>query len=374
MNRIPLYEIIKERLRNDLLDVNQEGVRLPSERELQDRYQVSRPTISKALASLAGEGFLVKQHRRGLFTTGSLECTDQSAATNRVIGYVAPLAGEELIQRAFRGVDRIAHRRGYRVLMGSAGNDVTRERDAVMDFVSSGASGLIITPFPRRIAFASSDYLLTQNINVPIVLLDTCLPEQGRTQVIFDNQRLGYSMTEWLIGEGHRRIALLTFFEEILHGSLMSRHQGYRDAHSDFSLPYCPELVGRFDTRDEHEPALEAILDAWQKLTDPPTAIIAPEDSIAMELISLMEARGILIPDEICVTGFDNRTSARHFEPPFPTSNPDFERMGEMACSLLIDKIETGVDSPQTLMLEAPLYIRSHTRAAVRERAVMSVR
>jgi DNA-binding transcriptional regulator YhcF (GntR family) len=114
----PLYEKIKERILTDYLQQPESAGQLPSERELQERYQVSRPTISKALTVLATEGSLVRQHRRGNFAAvPNRDTPSRTPSASRQIGFVAPLAGEELIQRCFRGIDRIAGERlpGHRI-------------------------------------------------------------------------------------------------------------------------------------------------------------------------------------------------------------------------------------------------------------------
>jgi GntR family transcriptional regulator of arabinose operon len=354
----PLYEKIKEQIRADYLQVPEEARQLPSERDLQERYQVSRPTISKALTVLATEGALVRQHRRGNFASVPQPEPAVRVGTSRQIGYVAPLAGEELIQRCFRGIDRVAHRRGYQVLMGNAGNSVEREQDAVRDLIASGVCGLVITPVPRRREALSTDYLAAGVAEVPVVLADTGLPQYGGLQVLFDNRRLGYAMTEWLIKEGHSRIALLSYTGEVLHTPLTARLEGYRDALQDFNIAEDAALIGRFDTSLDHDAALNRYLDQWEFLDQPPTAIIAPEDTLAMELVTLLKMRGIRVPQDMRVVGFDNRSMARYFDPPIPTSAPDFERLGETACDLLLEAIESETPQSRTVMLDVPLLIR----------------
>lgn len=355
----PLYEVIKDRIREDLLKTPEDAVRLPSERDLQERYGVSRPTISKALTALAGEGLLVRHSRRGNFAAKpNAEQRRRENNSPRQIGYVAPLAGEELIQRCFRGLDRIAHRRGYSVIMGNAGNSVMRERDAVRDLIATGVGGLIITPVPRRTAEVATDYLLCGDLGVPVVLTDTCRAEHGRIQVLFDNRRLGYAMTEWLIHEGHRQIALMTYVDDVLHPPLKARFEGYQDAVRDFGIVGNPEMIGHIDTNLPHEIAMSLYLDRLLSLPTPPTAIIMPEDTLALKMAGVLAARGVRVPEAMRVVGFDNRAAARYFDPPIPTSAPDFERLGETACGLLIEAMATGKVAPSTTLLDVPLLIR----------------
>lgn len=359
-NFVPLYQRIKERIRTDLLEAQTHAavVRLPTERELQVRYQVSRPTISKALTMLAAEGLLVKAQGRGNFVLPKRPAAPSAIShPPRRIGYVAPLSGEELVQRLFHGIDRTAHRRDYRVLMGSAGNHVARERAAALELIASGARGLIIYPVPRRDFELASDYLRCEDLGVPLVLVDTCTPEQGHAQVIFDNWRAGYAMTCWLISKGYCRIGLLSHTEHLHHPPLAARLRGYLDALRDHAVALDPALIRRFEPNERAE-ELEAIAEEWLQMPDPPTAIIAPEDMVALELIELLHSRGVRVPDDIRVTGFDNREAARRFRPTFTTTSPDFERMGEIACDLLLDGIEAGTLIPRTHILDVPLLVR----------------
>src|SRR5262249_33073502 len=150
----------------------------------------------------------VKAQGRGSFALSPPNDRLASTSIPRRIGYVAPLTGEALVQRAFRGIDRVVHRRDYHVLISSAGNSVARERTAALELIASGARGLILYPVPRVGEEAAGDYLFQEDLGVPIVLIDTCVPEQPYAQVIFDNRRAGYAMMKWLLGHGHRRIGI----------------------------------------------------------------------------------------------------------------------------------------------------------------------
>jgi DNA-binding LacI/PurR family transcriptional regulator len=369
----PLYLQLKERIRADLLDAPaSSSMRLPTERELQVRYGVSRPTISKALAALAGEGFLIQKQRRGRYWVQPSPDTPADLESPRLIGYVAPLAGEELVQRVFRGVDRVAHRHNYRVLMGNSENNVVRERAVVFDLIASGVRGIVIMPFYRRTTEVESDYLCRESLGVPAVLVDTCAPEQGHAHVVFDNRRAGYAMTEWLIRQGHRRIGLLSYAEEILHIPLQQRWLGYRDALRDYSLPYDPALVCRYDPGLDQEMALQSILDEWLGWPERPTAIISVEDMCALQVIDLLDRRGVGVPAEVTVVGFDNRRAARWFRIPFTTTAPDFERMGEVAGELLLNGIESRYSVPRTYVLDVPLLVRhAETPPALKPQALV---
>ena len=368
MKTDPLYLQVKQSLIADLplWQMEDGSGRLPTLNELQPRYRASRPTISKALAALAAEGLLVKEAGRGTF---ALAPTPPAAAptmpSRLTIGYLAPLAAD-LPQTAFRGIDRIARRRDCRVLMAGSGSDVEQEEAAVREMIAAGASGLILYPALRR--DQTPDYLQDADLGVPLVLIDMCCPEQGHMQVVFDNKRAGYQMTQRLLAQGHRRIALIQEDLELYHPPLEARLKGFGNALRDAGLSLDDALIRTvnlqaLDTSLPIRPVdlaamLEPVIDGLLALPEPPSAVIACDDIMAIELIELLKRRGVRVPEEMAVTGFDNRADARHFQPAFPTTQPDFELMGEVACEALLERLDTGVSPMQNYLLPAPLLIR----------------
>ncbi|BDI34560.1 putative transcription regulator [Capsulimonas corticalis] len=359
MRSEPLYLRLKEQIREDLLAgrARGEGDRLATLNELQIQYDASRPTISKALTALAAEGLLVKEAGRGTFALAPASARDANPP-RLSIGFIAPLTRAELPQNAFRGIDLIAHRRSARVLMASAGDSVEHERVAAHDLAASGVRGLIIYPTVRQGRTQEGDYLVHEDLGVPVVLIDTCTPEQGHAQVRFDNKRAGFQMTQWLLEQGHKRIGVITYREEAHHPSLEARYKGYREALQERGVAYDPALVQRIPPGAQAV-RLEAVIDEMLALASPPTAIVAAYDPLAVEVIQYLAQRGVSVPDQITVVGFDNNTQSRHFQPAFSTTAPDFEAMGEIACEMLLDAIESGQSPSQTYILPVPLLVRS---------------
>ncbi len=361
MKNTPLYLRVKEQLRDELEAMRLPGgrARLPTLDALQARHGVSRPTLSKAIASLAAEGLLVKEAGRGTFTLAPAAPLGAAGPPRLTIGFIAPLSDAELPQAAFRGIDRAAHRSDCRVLMAGARDSVAQEHTAACEMIAAGARGLIIYPTVRQEASGEREYLGREDLGVPVVLLDTCTPAQGHAQIVFDNRRAGADMTRWLLARGHRRIGLVLYREEVHHPSLEARYQGYRDALRDVGRALDPALVRRVPPAEQRA-ALEAALAALLALPEPPTAVIASNDLMAVEAIEILSGRGIPVPAGVTVTGFDNQAVARRYRPAFPTTAPNFEQMGEIACETLLDSLAAGTQPVQTYILPVPLLIRPH--------------
>lgn len=361
----PLYLQVTEKLREDFRAARRAGRtgRLPSLNDMQMQYQVSRPTLSKALAALAAEGLLVKEAGRGAFALAEDEeqiappGLGEGLPARLTIGYIAPLTEAELPQNAFRGIDRVAQRRDVRVLMASTRDNVGNERAAALEMVAAGARGLIIYPTVRQGIAQDTDYLRHEDLSVPVVLIDTCTPEQGRAQVIFDNKRAGAQMTRWLIEQGHRRIGVVFYSKEAHHPVLDARFRGYQEGLAEAGLIWDDDLVQRVSPDEQHtalNPALERLLALPQR----PTAVIACSDPMAIEVIELLARHGVHVPEDVQVVGFDDSVVARRYQPAFPTTAPDFEMMGEVACELLLDALPFGRIATQTYLLPVPLRIR----------------
>lgn len=358
---VPLYVRIREQLREEILAAKERDghFQLPPERELEARYQVSRPTISKALTMLAAEGLLVKEQGRGTFVRPRAPEAVRTLTSSKRISCIAPLTAAPVIQRFLYGVDRAAHARGYSVLISNVGRwDVQRERVLFAELVQAGVAGMILYPVVRRAHEVEEDYLRHEFLDVPTVLAGPCAPTQGRAQVVFNNVQLGYDVTRWLLRHKHRHIGLLTVSPDWVHPSLRARREGYHRALKEARITPKPEWVQCVDFA---EPDVREALDVWCH-GDLPTAIIAVEDIVAMRLIEELEQRGIHVPEQVTVFGFDNRPEALHFHPPFPTTNPDFVRMGEQAVRTLVDALETGAMPTGCTTLPVPLHIRRAER------------
>jgi DNA-binding LacI/PurR family transcriptional regulator len=355
----PLYLRIRDRIRAEILfGVNPgPGGRLPTERDLQLRFGVSRPTIAKALAALASKGEVLAAQGRGRFVPVR-EDGPAVAEPRARIGYVATIASETLTQRAFSGIERAARRLGFGVVMASANNLVEQEREAVNDLVASGARGIIVYPVPRPDPMPEPDYLQNGSIGVPIVLLDTALPEQGHTQLVFDNERACYQLTSWLIEHGHRRIAYAIGDMGLRHGPLVARIAGYEKALRDHGLQEDPSLAPHYHHGDRD--AIRAICDDFARMEPGPTALIATDDMAAVECIERFAELGVRVPEDVYVAGFDDREETRRLKHQFSTTRPDFERMGESACEELVRLISGGTRPDRTFVYDVPLVIRRH--------------
>jgi GntR family transcriptional regulator of arabinose operon len=334
------------------------GSRLPSVRELGDRYGASSHTVVHALGLLVGRGVVEKRRKSGCYITDSPG--KQGRGDANMLGFITSMAHSEIITRTSQGVQQACAALGWRLMVAVSGLDYERERQCVADLMSAGCKGVVIMPMTRSREQLRNDYLKAEYRDCPIALIDIAHPEQQHIQVIFDNRRLGREMTEVLINQGHRRIAFIDIggpdYRDI-HKSTHDRYLGYLAALSKAGLPANPDdrWMLRRDPRMGNPELIAPALIGWTQSQDRPTALIALDDSMAVEIIIVAAQLGIAIPDDLEVVGFDNLREGTACGSLTWTSDPDFRRAGEMATELLIDRISGVENTSCTYVLPVPV-------------------
>jgi len=356
----------------------QPGDRLPPVRELEHLYDASRATIVHALSLLEQQGWVEKRHGSGCYVKQPE--TSRTPFSQNLIGFIARNTNTEVILRVYAGIERVARIHKMHVLVASSDDSCEFEREQIARLIRAGCSAIVLFPVTRTERQLREDYLKKEFLDFPIVLVDIAYPEQKRPQVVFDNYLLGYEMTEMLLHEGHRRIAFMDMEmgeEQLMHYSTRERYRGYLDALHHAGVPARAEdrwiIRGRLPGEDMSEEVMP-FLREWKRCEQRPTAVIAIEDFCAMRTIEAAQTLGIHVPDELTVAGFDNLTIARSFNPPFPTSDPDFRRAGEVATRLALRQIRGSLTEPVIYMLPVPIKRRRVVHPDERELAISAIR
>lgn len=338
------------------------GDRLPPVRFLEQHYSVSRNTILQALSLLEQQGYLYRKHGAGVFVAGQSPAPQREAS---LIGFVGPNVYADLMLRVYEGVERVARVHKLHVVVGSTSNDYDVERWQISRMVELGCRAIVLFPCTRTESQLRQDYLRSEFLDTPIVLVDTAYPEQQRPQVVFDNYRAGYEMVQLLLHEGHQRIAFMDFArreDDWVHYATRERYRGYLDALRAAGIT--PQSEDHWVIWDKHfaiddlRPEIRHYLSQWQQTQEKPTAVISIEDAIAVQTILLAQEAGIHVPEQLCVTGFDDLPIARMFRPSFPTTQPDFQRAGEVAADLAVRLMQGERLSSLVYMLPVPIRRR----------------
>ena len=196
------------------------------------------------------------------------------------------------------------------------------------------------------------------HLTVPYVIctVDMQVPENADNCAVvsIDDEKESCRMVEYLIGRGHRRIAVLVSSEE--DGSIGgSRMRGYRRALEKNGLPYDPALVrtypsGRVYTMESGYEMTRELIESGTEFT----CVYAVSDTMAIGACRALLDKGIRVPEDVSVAGFDGLEMARYYNPVLTTMAQPRREMAEEAVRLLFDLIrERSV--PGHVLFEASL-------------------
>ncbi|BFH64547.1 LacI family DNA-binding transcriptional regulator [Paenibacillus azoreducens] len=195
---------------------------------------------------------------------------------------------------------------------------------------------------------------------IPTMFVDTDVTGHRAGNITTDNRSGVHMAVQHLYELGHRRIACLAG----IPGQAVndSRLAGYRDGLQAASIPYRADYVLAGDY--SFESGLTGMQELLQ-LDAPPTAVVCTSDMTAFGAIHAIEARGLTVPEDISVVGFDNIFEAELFKPALTTVNQNIHTIGVKSIEELIAMIKNPDYPPPVVMEPASLVIRESTARLV---------
>lgn len=257
------------------------------------------------------------------------------------IPYFGELAG---------GVIAAAGRHDWNVLIEQTQGDRERERDTLAALGPHLVDGALVSPQ----AVEAGD--LT-GIGVPVVLLGEHPLALPLDHVGIDNVRAAHTAVRHLLDIGRRRIAVIG--QHPTRGTAAQRLSGYRAALDEAGLPLRDELVAealRYHHRDGAA-AMGRLLD----LAEPPDAVFCFNDMLAQGAIRAVVDRGLHVPHDVAIVGFDNAEHSAYSVPSLTTIAPDKAALAEAAVDL-VDRRRSDPDFPaEDISIPFTLQIREST-------------
>ncbi|WP_082484815.1 LacI family DNA-binding transcriptional regulator [Microbacterium sp. Leaf151] len=243
-----------------------------------------------------------------------------------------------------RALERAAREVGYAVSAFSIGDDEASQMDSgVMELVTQGVDALCVIA-PRE---SSLDLLRQQTTGLPTIVVKAEADPSWHT-VGVDQRRGARLAVQHLIDLGHRTIAHLA--GPIDWFDARERAQGWRECLAEAGLPEGPYVLGDWTSDFGFEVGRSFELGNT-------TAVFAANDQIALGVIHGLHDRGIRVPEDVTVIGFDDVPNSRHFLPPLTTVRQNFAELGELALRRIIAAIEGDVE-PRHATIQPELVVR----------------
>jgi LacI family transcriptional regulator len=322
---------------------------------------VSLPTVSKVVngrpdvspSTRARVEQLLDQHQ---YPRNGQRAPRRSGLIDLVFaGLDSPWAVEIL-----RGVEEWGAEHSVAIAVSSVRHGDARPASWTSAIASHHSDGVILVTTTLTVAQVAQ----LRGAGIPLVVIDPAntpppdIPSVGAT-----NWAGGLAATEHLLSLGHRRIAAITGPADILCS--LARLDGYRSGLERAGVPVDPALIRYGDF--EHEGGFARAVELLD-LADRPTAIFAGSDQQAFGVYGAARQRGLRIPDDLSVVGFDELPVSRWASPPMTTVRQPLAEMGSTAAQMLGDLMDGTPLRTNRVELSTELHIRESTAVLRKER------
>jgi LacI family transcriptional regulator len=295
----------------------------------------------------------VKKHaqQRG-YRPNSIAASLRRNKTN-TIGIITSWINRPFMSSLISGVEEEAARVGYNVVISQSHDSYENEVAIAKALYDSRVGGLIVSLAMETKKYDHFNQFVDNDI--PIVFVDRVSEEFRADKVIIDNFGAGFVATKHLIEQGCKRIA---HFAGAQHRNVYrERQRGYLEALRHYNLPVDETLIVRGDILNSEEGMKMAnhVLD----LPNPPDGIFSPNDTSAVSAIQCAKKRGLKIPKEIAIIGFNNDPVSLIIEPQLSTiSHPAIDMGRISARQVMKHKDHKDIVTSETITLKTELIVR----------------
>jgi LacI family transcriptional regulator len=270
------------------------------------------------------------------------------------VGILIPDISSAFFPEIVRGIEDIANQCQYNIILSNTDLDFDKEKDALNMFHEKKVDGVLFISN----TVSSSAMEKFKEMNIPVVLVATRDKEGVLPSVTIDNEKAAYEAVDYLCRLGHKKIAMIAgLFDDPNAG--IPRLQGYIRALSENGLRFDKDLIQQGDY------GYKSGYDSIRELLDKnivPTAVFAASDLMAIGASRAMLERGLRIPEDISIIGFDGVEAAEFFYPAITTmSQPRYE-MGAEGMRLLTKLMNKEEIEEKNVLLEFELIERESCR------------
>jgi LacI family transcriptional regulator len=253
----------------------------------------------------------------------------QSLASNRSnsVGVLVPELHAPFFGLMLSSIEDELRAAGKHVIITAGHSDKDVEKDSIEFLVSRRCDALILHVF----AISNAYLLELARGPVPFTLIGRDLPEMADRCFSIDNELGGYLATRALIELGHRDMAYLA--GPLWKSDAKDRYDGFQRALAEAGLGHAPELLAEGNYQEASgRQGMQRLLAAGKAFT----GLVCGNDEMAVGAIAEARERGMTIPDELSVVGFDNVFFTRYLNPALSTVNYPLDMMGRMAARCVL--------------------------------------
>jgi LacI family transcriptional regulator len=269
-------------------------------------------------------------------------------------GVIQPDIANPFFANLVRGIENYSQAIGFSIFVSNTYEDTEKEYELVKHMVDRGVDGILLVPVRERDIKKST----FQEFDIPAVLIARCVKECGVDCIVVDDKKGGYLATEHLIKKGRERIIYLSGPEDMV--ASLDRLEGYHRALSDYGIRFSKDMLHVAGTTLEHGyNAMQIVLDSKIDVD----AVFAFNDVIAYGCLRVFHERGIRVPDDIAIIGYDDANMNMVVNPTLTSVRQPTGEMGSRAAELLIDILNADRSSrePEVILFDPELKAREST-------------
>ena len=247
------------------------------------------------------------------------------------------------------GMEEAAREKNYHIILANTQRDYKKEEEAINLLLAKRVDGLLITPVQDK----DDDIKNLIDANIPFVIVGRDFENIEVDAVYNDEVKGGFLATEYLINKGHKRIALIDGF--LYKSPARGRLEGYKKALKKYGVPTDDALVsvGDIDVKDGYERTRQL----FEKGLDF-TAIFAYNDIMAFGAMQTIKEKGLRIPEDIGLVGYDDIPFSSLISPSLTTIRLKKQDLGIESVELLLSRINGNRKKIKKVMLRVELQIR----------------
>jgi LacI family transcriptional regulator len=270
--------------------------------------------------------------------------------STRTIALIIPDISNSFFTHIVHGAEAVARTFNYTLFLGNSDSSLEIQDQYLSKMLSHQIDGLLIVPMGN----ASKEALeRVQGKGVPVVLMDAKVPGLKADQVVGDNRKGGFELTQHLISLGHTRIALVSGSQDI--STMRERQQGYKQALRHHQLPFEPEYVIRtdFSPKEGYE-AVQKLLDLRQS----PTALVALSNLLVVGVLQALRDLGLRVPEDMAVVCYEDIELASALQPFLTVMAQPAKEFGSIGAEFLLERIANPEAKLRSTVLSPSLLVR----------------
>ncbi len=322
--------------------------------DIAEKAQVSPSTVSRVLRNSTGvaqnKREAVLQAVRELDYRPNIFAQSLASGQSMTIGVLTQNFGSPFYDGILQGILLGLEDTDYWPLFADGRWQPAIEEQALELLLVRRVDGIIIVG-----GQISEDKLQKVAAKIPLIVVARELSSLPQHCLYLDNLQAGYRVTKFLLDMGHRDIAHITApiaYEETVD-DIRKRHQGYQQALRDVGLEPDPRLVVEGTLQQQSGVlAVEMLLSRGR----PFSAIFSANDQMAFGARLALYRRGIRVPEDISIIGFDDESSAAYMVPPLTTARQPSIKMGRVAAQAILEMMNGN--EPELPIFEADLVVR----------------